>query len=211
MLNRSGVFSLLKKIIIAIVITLFFFALASFPEIGYHGKASLIFPFKEGVLEGLYPYRIVNYSCDVSFNPFLYPFSWLQGKGHISGIFTMVYLPQSYGGTAPDIPPYHPSGVYWGTHEDMEQEGLMNVVLSQLTFLNALYVFIIVFIIELFRKHGLLLCLFVGIICFAFDGPLGGVIGFIFGVLLFILTMSIVKKTRWYERTFYPKEMHSES
>lgn len=211
MSNRSKVLSLLKKIGIALGITLFFSFLAAFSGIGYHGKASLILPFKEGVLEGQYSYRIVTYSCNVSFNPFLYPLSWLQGKGHISDIFKMVYLPQSYGSPSSDVYPYYPSGAYWGTHRDMEQEGLMNVVFSQLTLLNALYLFIIIFVIELFGKHGLLLCLLGGTVGFALGGLFGSVVGFVIGALIFVFLILIIKETQWLQRILYPKEKRPDS
>jgi hypothetical protein len=202
-MTKRKVFSLLKKIAIAFILTLFLSLLALIPRVGYHGKTSFLY-FDEKYVEGWIPYRIVTLRSDITLNPIVYPFSWLLKDGYISGKFQMIYHPQSYGSES-DLPPYYPGGhPFWGSHEDMEQEGLMALLLPRL-FSNALFLYIIIFVILISGKHELLLCLLFGIVGFVLGGIFGALIGLVIGGALAI-TIHYVEIWDWFQEKLYPKE-----
>jgi len=171
MLNKKLAVSIGRKILIALVATLFFGTIALIPRVGYEPKVRVYLPITKYYQYG---FAIVDFNCNTSFNPFLYPVSWLFGRGRLSGNFSMIYLPQSYGGEG--------GRFTWGKLKVIESEASMKVVLEEF-YMNLPILPLIFLAMELVGWRRLYLWF------------LGGVVGFIFGVVgvffgFFIVTFS---------------------
>lgn len=168
---KKLVTAILGKVGIALVCTLFFVILALIPFIGNMVDVHVYYPIEkhtEFVGDSEYSYAIVRFDANASFNPMLYPLSWLVGRGHISGNFSMVYMPYVTGGRT-DYGET-PQTTVWGKRTVVQGEAMMKLVIEEL--LNNLPLLpAIFFAIELVGRRRL------------YFWFLGGVVGFIFGTL----------------------------
>jgi len=170
-----------KKIVIASGITLFFALLAIFVQLGYFGTAHT--EVRERQPSG---YWLVDVSCNISYNPFLYAFSWSTGNGQFSDDFLMVSEPTYVGGGDIRYP-------VWRTPADLEEEAVLSLVLRE-TFINIPFNFVAILAIELTKTHDLYFCLFGGIIGFPIGKVVGSIVGFSAGALLMLVVLPRLKK-----------------
>jgi len=157
---------------------MFLMLLSIFPNFGYSAKARTSVEAKD-VLGWWY----VIADCNITFNPFLYPFSWLIGSGRFSGSHRFVSMPIWTGGEFPHPAPRTP--------KDLEGEAIMSLVLSQVN-INIIYNFIVLLTIKLLKMQDLYFCLIAGIAGFPIGGLMGALSGFLIGlsVIAFIMLRS---------------------
>lgn len=153
---------------------------------------------------------IVVAKCDITFNPFLYGLSWLNGEGWFIGDYTFTssgawYLIQG------DTGDYY---LRWRnpTPEEIKQEATSRLQLSQFN-LNILFNAVIFFIIGLLKLHDLYLCIFGSITGFLIGGPVGALLSFIVIIITVYIRFRVwkeglfTKMRRFFlEEEFYPYE-----
>lgn len=181
--------SFIRKLVIGLLFTGLFALLSIFPNLGYFGEASTSVKAKDPT-----GFWLVSANCNVTYNPFLYSFSWLLRSGSFSGLtFTFVSYPTYGGGPTPSP--------LWRTPKELEEEAILGLILDQV-FLNLPFNFILLLVIEFGKLRELYICLFGGIIGFPFGGmvgfPVGGVIGavtgFSVGILVIVFLLPKLKK-----------------
>jgi len=170
-----------KKIVIALGISLFFALLAIFAQLGYFGTAHT--EVRERQPSG---YWLVDASCNISYNPFLYAFSWSTGRGQFSDDFLMVSAPTYVGGGDIRYP-------VWRKPADLEEEAILLLVLRE-TFINIPFNFVAILAIELTKTHDLYFCLLGGIVGFPIGKVVGSIVGFSVGALLILFVLPRLKK-----------------
>lgn len=154
---------------------MFLMLLSIFPNLGYFAKARTSVEAKD-VLGWWY----VIADCNITLNPFLYPFSWLIGSGHFSGSHRFISMPIWTGGEFP-----HPA---LRTPKDLQEEAIMSIVLSQVN-INIIYNFIVLLTIKLLKMQDLYFCLIVGIAGFPVGGLMGALLGFLAGLSVIVPIM----------------------
>jgi len=196
MIKKKLVTGVLKKAVIALVPTLFFGVLALLPSLGYVVQTRVNSIDKHYELYGTsdYVFAVINFKCNASFNPLLYPVSWLSGKGSMRGNFSMIYLPFWRTGVTKEGEQYF--FPFWGKQKVIEGEASMKIIMEEflknLPFLPAIF-----FAVELTNRRRLYLLFLGGTAGFV----LGSVIGAFVGVSLvafstFILMPMLRKHSR---------------
>jgi len=188
----------LKKAIIALVPTLFFILLAIISPIGYTAQTHVYAIEKHFELMEAsgYAFAVVNFNCNVSFNPLLYPISWLSGKGRLSDDLSMIYLPYwtyHYGRAAKDK--QYALAPTWGKLKDIEGEATMKLVLEEFL-INIPILYAAFFAIELKNSRRLYWSFLSGTAGFVFGDMLGVIGGFFLPVFLAILVFPKLKSAR---------------
>lgn len=170
------------KIIIVLGITLFLALLAIFAGLGYSGAAhtKVIERYPSG-------YWLVDASCNITYNPFLYGFSWSTGRGWFSDNFTIVSTPTFVGGGETRHP-------LWRTPADLEEEATISVILREV-FINIPWNFVIILAIELTKTRYFYFCLFGGTIGFSAGEVVGSIVGFFVGALLIAFVLPRLRKS----------------
>lgn len=173
----------LKKLLIALGFALFLVFLSIFPNVGYFGWAHVGRGDVVKVYELPHIYAIVNYTYDITYNPFLFPLTWLHGGGHASGSSLMITFPSTsiFAGAA------------WPSPHEMEEEALMNTAFSEIR-PNFLMLFIIALAIEIAKMRSLFVCLFGGVIGFIPGGLVGTVVGLVIGVFIVVFATARLNK-----------------
>lgn len=176
----------LKRIVIVLGFTSFLVFLSIFPNVGYFGTANVdredvvkvyISPFER--------YAIVNYTYNITYNPFLFPLTWLRGGGHASGISSMLTLPKSIAMQGPF------AVAKWPSLKELEENALISMVNFEILS-NFLMLLVITFAIEFTKMRLIFICLVGGIIGFVPGGLFGTIAGLFIGV--FIVAFVIVRK-----------------
>lgn len=188
LLTKSQAVYFLKKIFIALGLASFLMFLSIFPNVGYFGSAHV----DRGNVAWVYinpfvMYGIVNYTYDITYNPFLFPFTWLRGDGCTSGSSSMVTLPKSIVMRGPFAVPILPN------QRDIEEDAVIKTVNLEIP-PNFLTLFAITLAIEFTKMRSLFVCLVVGTIGFIPGGPLGTIAGLFTGV--FIVVFLITRKNK---------------
>jgi len=164
--------SYLRKVVLALGITVFFSILSLFPSLGYFGEASTS---KLGYGSEGVGWLKVSANCNMTYNPFLYSFTWLGGRGVSSDSFIFWSKPT-----------WTTGGIEWRSPEDLRDEAIIRTVLGQLL-VNIPFNFILILLIVLTRMQDLYLCLIVGIIGFLLGGPIGAFASFFAGLSFIVL------------------------
>lgn len=171
---REKYLAILRKFIVAVLMALLLMLLGIFGKVGYyvHHIEELSFTRYYGL-----GYADATFSCDITFNPILYPFYWMMEKGHISGNFSTIYFPEacSPGEFGHPIWPTSPSDRY--------PEYILQIVTWGIL-PNLLILFNITVAIEIVGRRTVYLLLFCGILGFFFAELLGTIIGLIAGAFL---------------------------
>lgn len=186
--RKRQVVTLLRAIVIALGLAALFWLLGLFYGLGYFGGASTSVVSKDP-----FGFWLVRADCDITFNPFLYSFSWLTGNGYISPSFLYVSVPTYFGG--PVDSPYggHYLDIVWRNTEDLEEEATLIAVLSQI-YVNIPFNFAVVLTIELAKIRDLYFCLIGGILGFPLGGSVGAVVGFFVATLAMIFIIPKLRK-----------------
>lgn len=168
----------------ALIATLLFVVVALLPYIGNNVDVNVYFPIERrrvyiGTSEFLY--AVVNFDANASFNPLLYPVSWLAGRGSIVGSFSMVYVPYWTGGSG-NTPPTP----QWGKPQQIKSEATMKIVIEEL--LNNLPILpAVFFVVELVERRRFYWWFLGGILGFDFGALTGAIVGFSLAVFSTIL------------------------
>lgn len=183
--RKKQIVSLLKKAGTALGMAGLFTFLSIFPGLGYHGEAATQIIEKDPVLPGFW---IVEAQCNVSFNPFLFPYSWVSGTGNLyKARFRFLSVP-TYAGYEFKVP-------VWRSTEELNEEAIIIVLVNRLV-PNFLPSFFILFAIALLEQKLLYLCLFGGIIGFLVGSVLGSVLGL---AIMVFLTYYVMPKFKVFE------------
>lgn len=166
--SRRRLLPLVRKLLVTIGVVVIFTILSIFPNFSYFGEAQFV------GIEGsdVFGFLWVHTSLNISYNPFLYTFSWLTGNGYYSGDFFFISKPTYYstGGDAPAIVHRKP--------EDLEAEAIDHAVFRQLS-INILYNFILLFILRLLNWQDFYLSMIVGAVSFSLGGLVGALAFFL--------------------------------
>lgn len=184
--KREKAKSLVMKIAIAFGISLLFALLAIIPPLGYSGKAQV------KVLERHWTgYWLFDANFSATFNPFVYPLSWLSGYGNPSGAFLFISAPTYVGGEFK-----YPA---WRSPADLEDEVMIKITLKEIP-LNILFNFGVFLVVELTRLRVLYFCILGGVLGFPIGGSIGAVTGFFVGALLGVYVIPRIIKSAYRTR-----------
>ena len=166
--------------VIALGITGFFSLLSILPSLGYVGEAYIS---KQSYgLEGAGWLKVIA-NCNMTYNPFLYSFTWLGGRG-VSSDSLIFWSKPTWTGT----------GIAWRSQEDLKDEAIIRTILGQLL-VNIPFNFVLILLIGLTGMQDLYLCLIVGIISFLFGGTIGALASFFAGLSLVVfIRLRLVKE-----------------
>jgi len=182
MSKKGKIIVLLKKILFALGVLFFLTIFSMLPNFGYFGRTIDVTIEGEDDYGNLY----VLACCDVTYNPFLYPVSWLDGNGHFRGGFRFISMALYGAYVSPSTGDYFPRRYYPSKWELME-EALSALTLHQL-YISIPFNFIIVLLIGLLRVEDLYLCIFGGVVGF----PIGGEAGaFLFFLALLLVSVYV--------------------
>lgn len=170
------------KIIIVLGITLSFALLAIFAGTGYSGAAHT-----KVIERDPSGYWLVDASCNITYNPFLYAFSWSTGRGRFLANFTFVSTPTFVGGGETRHP-------LWRTPADLDEEATLAVILTEV-FINVPCNFVIILAIELTKTRYFYFGLFGGTIGFSAGKVVGSIVGFFVGALLIAFVLPRLRKS----------------
>jgi len=174
-IKKFPAIAIAKRVFYIILITGFFWLLASFPGIGYSGWAQ-IEHVESHSGEG---YIIVDSYIDVTFNPVFYPLSWFFGKGHIVGPAKTISIME------------HAS--HWILSE-LADEVVFSIMMVEST-KNIVFLFIMVTAIEIIGERKLHFCILGGAVGFYFASYIGAFVGlFLGGFLIFFLAYLLEKR-----------------
>lgn len=185
---------MLKKFLFALAISMFLLLLSFFGSLGYNVHAIKEVSFK--------PYSQLGYAdavifCDIVYNPILYPFYWIVGKGRLVGNFSVMYIPEGY-------KPGEFGGPIWGVKPEERYDTYINILISWGTISNLIILFIINLIIEFVFERLMYLILLLGIFGFIFWELYGIIIGVLIGCI-FTLVFKIKPRNfirRWIQFMF---------
>lgn len=170
-------------------IALLLFLLSLFPNLGYYGEVETSVGARSPT-----GFWLVQARANMTYNPFLYSLSWMQGEGVLSDrTFTFVSYPTYVGGEF-KFP-------LWRTPSELEDEAILRLVLSQM-YNNLLYNIAVLLLIEFGKLRSLYFCLLGGIIGFPLGGiwgfpleaTIGSFIGFLTGILFILFVFPRLKK-----------------
>lgn len=164
---------IIRKLIVAVLFTFLFVLLGLSNGLGYHVNRieETSFVYQSGYAEAAF-------SCDVTFNPFLYPYYWATGSGRITGSFSMFYVPDAYAASGRPF--------YAGNSLDRYPEYLLYIV-TWGTLPNLLALFAVTIFIEILGKRLIYLAFFLGALGFYLFVLEGLFLGVIIGSLLAVL------------------------
>jgi len=166
--SENRYIEILRRALFTIGFTFLFALSAIFPSIGYTGTFEFV------SIERFQQYAIVDFRGNATFNPFLYPASWLFGNGVVSGNYTMVLPPLAYSGR--EIP-----SPKWGGKEDTMEKAELAVIGREMK-ANLPLIFLICLAIEIVGKRILYLSFFSGVLGFAMAEVVGAFVGFAAGI-----------------------------
>ena len=177
-----------KRLAIALGLTMLFALFSIFPGLGYFGKANAVVQSQE--TGGIW---IVDVNCNILYNPFLYPFAWLSGGGHLVANFTMVSVPtySKMGGEGEYY--YYP---VWRMPAELADDAIVLTTMDALV-ASFPYVFLILLVVGLVAGLDSYLYFIGGILGFAVGGVLGTIVGFFAGALIIIFILPRLKKNMY--------------
>jgi peptide/nickel transport system permease protein len=172
---RKAWFSKLVKLSVALAVTTLMVTISTFESIGYRVNGIQEISFTRHYDYG---YADAVFAINITFNPLLYPFQWLIGKGSLSGNFSMVYLPHAYerGEWGPPI---------FGSSEE-HYENYISYVVSSTTLANTLILLVLTIAIELLQWRVSYISLFAGLLGFLIMSVNGTLIGLVIGAIVAI-------------------------
>ena len=168
-----------RKVVIVVCMTLLLALLGLFTGLGYHVRSIEEVSF---IPHAQWNFAEVIVDCDIVYNPFLFPFYWIVGDGHLDGNFSMMFVAEAYspgefGGPIFGLKPQDRLDVY-----------VMRMVIWGFT-PNLVLLFLLALLIEVMRKRVFYLAIFSSTIGFAVSGIIGAIAGLFVGsfVVAYIL------------------------
>lgn len=170
--RRNKYVRVFLRLAFAVVMAVFLVFLGTFEGVGYqvHRIQELSF-----VPNYNYGYADAAFTFDATYNPILFPFYWLVGQGHVSGNFSMKYLPQGY-----ETGEY--GGPIYGQKPEDRYGNYASYMATWGTLANLIIFLVVTVSIELLKHRILYALLFFGIAGFAVAGVVGVVGGLVLGV-----------------------------
>jgi len=197
---KSKVIYLLKKLVIGIGFTSFLLFISIFQNVGYSGST---YVNRKDITKVYIPpfeyYGIVKYAYNITYNPFLFPLTWLSKNGYSSGSSSMVILPESLSLNGPFV------GPQWPSTREIREEALMNEILPELA-PNFLILFVLTLIIEYLELRSLFFCWLGGIVGFTVGGVTGTLIGFLIVTFIVFCRIKVKNRERIREKMKYFKK-----
>ena len=184
MRQKGRINVLLKTLFLSLVITVFLMFLSSLPGLGYSGRTLNVEIKGEDNHGNLY----VLANCEVTYNPVLYPLSWLIGSGRFSGRFYFISAPLYGASPSGEFSPHR----FWPSRYELMQQALDSLVFHHLS-VNAIFMFIVVLVSSFFHIYDLYLCVFVSAIFFPLAGLMGTITAF-FSILLISIFVKVILK-----------------
>jgi hypothetical protein len=161
--------------------SMFFLFLGFFGGLGYYVHAIKEVSFKPHSQLG---YADAVFFCDITYNPIIYPFYWVIGKGKIVGNFSVMYVPEGY-------MPGEFGGPIWGIKPEERYDSYINMMISWGTFPNLIFLFIIFLNIEFLWGRSLYWVLLSGVFGFLIWELYGTIIGIIIGGIIVLWVFKI--------------------
>jgi hypothetical protein len=122
----------------------------------------------------------------MTYNPFLFSFFWLTGRGQLSYSFAMRSLPRGANQGMVSFP----------MADEIKEDALIIIALNAI-FANAPYNFIIVLAIEFLKVRRFYFCLLGGVIGFPLGGIIGAIISFVTSLFLVVLFVPKLVRSRY--------------
>jgi len=166
-IERQAWISFARKLITTICVVTIFTLLSIFPNFSFVGEASI--RIEDAEASG---FLWVRAFTNITYNPFLYTFSWLSGNGISSGSFLFL-----------SKPPYHIYGV-----RNLEDEAIHHAILDQLH-ISIIFNLVLLLILGLLEVQDIYICMIIGAIGF----PLGGLLGALAGFIATLIIVSYIK------------------
>jgi|GEM_PF-5764618 hypothetical protein len=180
-MRRETVLSIFRKLFGAIGLTMLFAVVSIFPCLGYVGEAQVS-------VEGSDPlgWLLVRAKCNMTYNPLIFPLTWLSGRGVYSGSFLFWSKPTYYGGQWNARTGAANIGIVWRAPDELENEAISLHFLDEF-YKNIPFILILFFVIGLLNVQDLYLALAFGIFGFPLFGTIGTLLFFSAGYLGLIL------------------------
>ncbi len=172
---------MLKKFLFALLMSMFFLLLGFFGGVGYRVYAIKDVSFKPHSQLG---YADAVFFCDITYNPILYPFYWIVGRGKLVGNFSVMYVPEGY-------MPGEFGGPIWGMKPEERYDAYTNFMISWGTFSNLIFLFIVALAIEFVCGRSAYWVLLLGVFGFLVWEICGAIIGVIVGSILVLWIFKI--------------------
>jgi hypothetical protein len=163
-----------KKVLFAMAFTFFLTILGILNGVGYHVMSIRQISF---TIHSNMGYADAIFYCDIIYNPVLFPFYWFSGAGHLSGNFSMMYVPEAYmpGEYGPPV---------WGTKPQDRYDTYITYMVTWGITANLICLLFLSLLIEALEKRLVYVVLFLGIIGFVVGSFLGVIIGLFLGVFV---------------------------
>ncbi|MDH5694657.1 MAG: ABC transporter permease [Gammaproteobacteria bacterium] len=170
---------ILFKSVFILAMALLLALLGTFDRIGYHVHEIEELSFTP---DYRYNYADATFKFNATYNPILYPFYWILGKGHISGDFSMIYLPESY-----ERSEWGPA-VFGSSPEDHFGK-YISFMLTWGIFGNFGFLLLMTIVIEALKRRVLYASLFSGVFGFSIAGISGMMVGLFVGGIAAVLVL----------------------
>lgn len=170
---------ILRKIIFAILFAFLLALLGIFDGVGYY---LYYIDERSFVPHNRLGYADVVFSCDIIYNPILYPLYWITGNGDLSGNFSIKYVPEGYY-------PGEFGGPIWGLSKEDRYASYVIHMLTWGIVLNFFILFSFNMAIEIVGKRSLYLILLCGVCGFIALKITGMIVGLSAGFAIVMLLM----------------------
>lgn len=168
---RNKFIKIFKKILFAIVFTFFLTVLGILNGVGYQVISLQQISF---TIHSNLGYADAVFYCDIIYNPVLFPFYWFSGAGHLSGNFSMMYVPEAYmpGEYGPPV---------WGLRPQDRYDTYITYMLTWGIAANFIFLLFISLLTEALGKRLIYVIFIFGIIGFVVANFPGAIIGLFLG------------------------------
>jgi len=163
-----------KKLLIALGMTFLLFLLGLFGGIGYDVQA--LSEVSRDYTYSSYGFLLVVFYCDITYNPVLYPFYWIQGSGHLAGNFSTAYVAESVSPGERGVPQF-------GLSPTQRLDVYLTRMLTWGLAANLALLFALAIAIEIVQKRILYLAVFISSLGFAFASLAGWIVGLCIGAI----------------------------
>jgi len=174
-----------KRLLIALGMALFLLLLGLYGGLGYSLQSlEEVSRDRSFMSSGFMP---VVFYCDITYNPILYPYYWLQGSGHLSGNFSIIYWAEGYS-------PGERGSPQFGVSPTQRLDFYLTRMLTWGLAINLALLFALATAIEIVQKRILYLVVFISSLGFAFASLAGWIVGLCIGA--FSVSYVLIKMPR---------------